>query len=65
MRLSGQVVLDMYVDESGSVEKADVVSGNPILGNAAVAAAKHWKFQPFQANGKAIKAVVRIAFDFN
>jgi protein TonB len=64
MRLSGHVLLDMYVDETGSVEKADVVSGNPILGNAAVTAAKRWRFQPFQADGKATKAVVRVGFDF-
>ncbi|HEX7360996.1 MAG TPA: energy transducer TonB [Bryobacteraceae bacterium] len=65
MRLSGHVVLDIYVGTSGKVEKANVVSGNPILGNAAVAAAKKWRFQPFQAGGKATEAVVRIGFDFN
>lgn len=65
MGLSGHVVLDMYVNTSGKVEKANVVSGNPILGNAAVAAAKKWRFQPFQAGGKATDAVVRISFDFN
>lgn len=65
MGLSGHVVLDIYVDESGSVEKASVISGNPILGNAAVQAAKQWRFQPFEANGKATEAVVRVGFDFN
>lgn len=65
MGLSGHVVLDMYVDPSGNVEKANVVSGNPILGNAAVQAAKQWRFQPFEANGKATEAVIRVGFDFN
>jgi TonB family protein len=64
MRLSGHVVLDMYVDESGNVEKVDVISGNPILGSAAVSAAKQWKFQPFQNDGKVTKAVIRVGFDF-
>jgi TonB family protein len=64
MGLSGRVELDIYVDESGSVEKVNVISGNPILGGAAVSAAKQWKFQPFQNDGKVTKAVIRVGFDF-
>ena len=45
--LSGKVVIDMTVAEDGTVEKVDVVSGNPILGGACVSAAKKWTFQPF------------------
>jgi protein TonB len=62
--LFGQVVVDMTVGENGSVEQADVVTGNPILGGAAKAAAKNWKFQPFLSDGKPAKAVVRINFNF-
>jgi len=64
MKLSGRVVVDLTVAEDGKVEKADVVSGNPILGNAAKMAAKQWTFRPFQANGKVSEAIVRINFDF-
>lgn len=65
MNLTGRVLVDITVDTDGSVQKADVVSGNPILANSAVTAARRWKFQPFQADGKPTEAVVRIAFDFN
>ncbi|HLH05399.1 MAG TPA: energy transducer TonB [Bryobacteraceae bacterium] len=64
MKLSGRVVVDLTVAEDGKVEKADVVSGNPILGNAAKNAAKQWTFRPFQENGKVSEAIVRINFDF-
>lgn len=64
LNLSGRVEVDLHVDESGQVEKVDVVSGNPILAGAATSAAKRWKFQPFEADGKPAKAVVRIAFSF-
>jgi protein TonB len=64
LNLSGRVEVDLHVDESGQVEKVDVVSGNPILAGAASGAAKRWKFQPFAADGKPTKAVVRIAFSF-
>ena len=64
LKLSGRVVVDLLVSETGSVEKADVVSGNPVLGTAATTAGKGWKFQPFMADGKPSKAVVRVNFDF-
>lgn len=65
MNLSGRVMVDITVAADGSVEKVDVVSGNPILAGAAVSAGKRWKFNPFQVDGKATEAVVRIAFDFS
>ena len=65
LHLAGRVVVDMTVAENGTVESADVVNGNPILGGAAKAAAKNWRFQPFQEDGKSAKAVVRVNFDFN
>jgi protein TonB len=64
LKLAGRVVVDMTVAEDGSVESADVVNGNPILAGAAKSAAKSWKFQPFQSEGKNSKAVVRVNFDF-
>lgn len=64
LNLSGKVEVDAHVDETGKVEKVDSVSGNPILAGAAVNATKHWKFQPFESDGKPTKVVVRIAFDF-
>lgn len=65
MNLSGRVLVDITVAADGSVEKVDVVSGNPILAGSAVSAAKHWKFNPFQVDGKTTEAIVRIAFDFS
>jgi TonB family protein len=65
VHLSGKVVVDLTVTEAGSVEKADVVSGNPVLAGAALKAGKGWMFSPFKgADGKPSKAVVRISFDF-
>jgi periplasmic protein TonB len=65
MNLAGRVLVDLTVSTDGSVEKVDVVNGNPILANSAVPAAKRWKFQPFVIDGKPTEAVVRIAFDFS
>lgn len=64
MNLAGRVEVELFVNSGGTVDKAEVVAGNPILGGAAVNAAKRWKFQPFQADGKVSDAVVRLSFDF-
>jgi protein TonB len=64
LKLSGKVVVDLTVGEDGSVEDASIVTGNPVLAAAAQRAGKNWKFQPFRADGKPSKAVVRVSFDF-
>lgn len=62
--LKGEVEVETHIDETGSVDSAKVRTGNAILANAALEAAKHWKFKPFLANGKPVKAVTEIRFDF-
>jgi TonB family protein len=64
VHISGRVLVDLTVAEDGSVEKVDVVSGNPVLSSAAVNAGKKWTFKPFLVEGKAEKALVRVSFDF-
>lgn len=62
--LKGEVQVETHIDETGSVESARIKTGNAVLGNAALEAAKHWKFKPFTANGKPVKAVTEITFNF-
>lgn len=62
--LQGEVIIKVNVSETGDVERAEVVSGNAILGHAAMDAAKKWKFKPFIRNGKPVKVSTNIPFDF-
>jgi protein TonB len=64
MHVAGKVVVDIYLDEEGKVEKAQPVNGHPILSDAAVTAVKKWKFTPYMSNGHAHKAVTALAFQF-
>jgi protein TonB len=64
LRVTGRVEVEAIVDVDGKVEKAQIVNGNPMLGNAAVQALRRWKFAPFTADGKATRAVTTITFDF-
>ena len=63
-QLQGEVIVKLLVSDTGDVEAVEVVSGDPILARAAVAAARKWKFKPFIKGGKPVKASTTIPFDF-
>jgi len=46
MNLSGTVKIEVVVAPNGSVKDARVVGGHPVLANAALDAAKKWRFEP-------------------
>ena len=62
--IQGQVMLLVMVSETGDVERAEVVSGDQIFKDSAIAAVKKWKFKPYIKGGKAIKVSTKIPFDF-
>src|SRR5215471_1631402 len=45
-RLEGAVTVLVDVDAEGNVLSAEVVSGHPLLRDAAITAARQWKFKP-------------------
>jgi TonB family protein len=65
LRLVGIVGIEVVISEDGSVEKAQVMSGNPVLGAMATEAVRKWKFVPFMSDGKAIKVVSELPITFN
>jgi protein TonB len=48
------VILKAAIDETGKVAAAQLVDGDSILGRAAIAAVKRWRYQPYLQNGKAV-----------
>jgi protein TonB len=64
LKIEGPVELEAVVTESGAVEKVNIVSGNPMLTRPAADAVKKWKFSPFTADGKAVKALVPVSMNF-
>ena len=56
--------MEVTVNSDGSVGDVEIKSGNPILTHAAVDAVKRWKFKPFTADGKPVKAQAPVAFSF-
>lgn len=46
MNLAGTVKIEVLVSPNGTVKSARVVGGHPVLANAALDAAKKWRFEP-------------------
>jgi protein TonB len=64
LKIEGAVELEAIVAENGTVEKVNIVSGNPVLTRPAVEAVKKWKYAPFTSEGKAVKAAVPVSVNF-
>jgi periplasmic protein TonB len=64
LKLEGRVEIEASISEDGSVEGVKILNGNAVLTNAAAAAMKRWKFQPFTDSGKPVRAVATLTFTF-
>jgi protein TonB len=63
-RISGKVVLSATIGADGSVGDIAVVSGSPILAEAARQAVQKWKYKPAMLNGSPIAIQKQIMFLF-
>jgi periplasmic protein TonB len=61
---SGTVVVQVTIDENGSVISARPVSGHPLLQAVAVAAARQARFSPTKLSGQPVKVTGVITYNF-
>ena|SRR5437870_12274037 len=61
---SGQVKVQIVIDENGNVISATPVSGHPLLQGAATAAARASKFTPTKLSGMPVKVSGVIIYNF-
>jgi protein TonB len=64
-KLHGPVVLQAVIGRDGSVEDLKIVRGYFVLGRAAIAAVKQWRFQPYSINGHAAATQTTITVNFS
>jgi protein TonB len=64
-KLHGSVVLQVMVARDGSVGDVKMVRGYFVLGQAAIAAVKQWRFQPYTLNGHPAATQTAITVSFN
>ena len=62
--IQGTVLLRVIVGEDGSVAEVDPVSGNNTLTQAAIAAVRWWRFEPYQVNGRAVPVETQVSVVF-
>ncbi len=63
-RISGQVIVEAETDIYGKVRNARIVSGHPLLNQAALDAVMQWQYEPYIINGipKPVKFTVVVTF---
>jgi TonB family protein len=64
VRLTGVVTVYLVINENGVVETVQRTSGPQMLRQAAVDAAKRWKFQPTMVDGQPVRVAGYISFNF-
>jgi protein TonB len=64
-RIQGVVVLQALIGKDGSIQNLHVVSGHPMLTNAALEAVKEWKYKPYFLNGEPVEVETTINVNFS
>jgi periplasmic protein TonB len=63
-RIQGNVVLHAIIDKEGKVAQLEVVSGHPLLVQAALDAVKQWRYKPTLLNGDPVEVDTTITVTF-
>ncbi len=60
----GTVTLNATIGTDGNIKKVKVVSGHPMLTNAAVEAVKQWRYRPTLLNGQPVETDTQVLVNF-
>jgi TonB family protein len=63
-RIQGTVVLDANISKDGTVETLQVISGHPLLVQAALDSVKQWRYKSYMLNGKPVAVNTQIIVVF-
>jgi protein TonB len=62
--IQGAVVIRALISRSGTIEHAQVESGQPLLVTAALVAIREWKYRPYYLNGEPVEVETEITVNF-
>ena len=62
--IQGTVVLTAKISKQGDITDLELVSGDPLLAKAAIAAVKQWKYRPYLLQGKPVEVETRVQVNF-
>src|SRR5262249_55501560 len=63
-RIQGIVILETLISKEGDVQSINVISGHPMLQQAAIDAVSQWKYKPTLLNGEPVEVVTTITVNF-
>ena len=64
MRVQGSVILQALIGRDGMIQDLHVISGPPILANAAEEAVRQWRFKPHYLGNEAVETQAKITVNF-
>jgi TonB family protein len=64
MKVQGSVILEAMIGRTGLIEDLHVVTGPPILANAAKEAVRQWQFKPHYNGSEPVETQARITVNF-
>ncbi len=64
-RIQGTVVLQAVIGKDGTVQNLQVLSGHPMLNQAALEAVKQWRYKPYYLNGEPVEVDTQISVNFS
>ena len=66
-RISGVVRLHVIIGKDGKIEQLEVISGHPLLQQAALDAVRQWQYQQTLLNGEPVKVdtTIDVIFSLN
>jgi len=59
-RIQGTVVLQAMISKEGTIQNLKVISGPPMLQQAAVEAVKTWRYKPYLLNGEPVEVETQV-----
>lgn len=62
--VQGTVVIKAIISRDGAIEREELLSGSPLLGNAALDAVRRWKYRPYYLNGEPVEVETQITVNF-
>ena len=63
-RIQGLVLLRAIISKEGTIENLQVVSGHPLLVQAAVDAVRQWRYRPYVLNGDPVEVETQVTVNF-
>ncbi len=63
-RVQGSVLMHAIIGTDGTIQRLQVISGNPLLVRSAMEAVKRWRYRPYLLDGKPVEVETNITVNF-